>query len=148
MALIVAASGLVWMPTAVALPGVAGAEGEQTEQSLRFRLTLSTEAEQAIADLGLETPITGRAYVIVSRTDEREPRLQTSLTGVPLWGVDVSGLSGGESVMLDSNDIAVFGYPLEQISEIPDGSYFVQAFLNIYTTFERSDGHVLRMHLN
>ena len=119
------------MPTAVALPGVAGAEGEQTEQSLRFRLTLSTEAEQAIADLGLETPITGRAYVIVSRTDEREPRLQTSLTGVPLWGVDVSGLSGGDSVMLDSNDIAVFGYPLEQISEIPDGSYFVQAFLNI-----------------
>ena len=85
MALIVAASGLVSIPTAVALPGVAGAEGEQTEQSLRFRLTLSTEAEQAIADLGLETPITGRAYVIVSRTDEREPRLQTSLTGVPLW---------------------------------------------------------------
>ena len=93
MALIVAASALVWMPTAVAVPGVAGVEGEQTEsgQSLRFRLTLSTEAEQAIADLGLETPITGRAYVIVSRTDEREPRLQTSLTGVPLWGVDVSG---------------------------------------------------------
>ena len=63
-------------------------------------------------------------------------------------GVDVSGLGGGDSVMLDSNDTAVFGYPLEQISEIPDGSYFVQAFLNIYTTFERSDGHVLRMHLN
>ena len=150
MALIVAASALVWMSTAVALPGVAGAEGKQTEsgQSLRFRLTLSTEAEQAIADLGLETPITGRAYVIVSRTDEREPRLQTSLTGVPLWGVDVSGLGGGDSMMLDSNDTAVFGYPLEQISEIPDGSYFVQAFLNVYTTFERSDSHVLRMHLN
>ena len=80
------------------MPGVAGAEGKQTEsgQSLRFRLTLSTEAEQAIADLGLETPITGRAYVIVSRTEEREPRLQTSLTGVPLWGVDVSGLGGGD----------------------------------------------------
>ncbi|MCH7823734.1 MAG: enterochelin esterase-like enzyme [Acidobacteria bacterium] len=142
------------MPTAVAVAGaipsavVTEHEQDESRQSLRFRLTLSAKAEQAIADLGLETPVTGRVYVVLSRTDEREPRLQTGLTGIPLWGVDVSGFTAGDSVMIDSDDDAVIGYPLEQISAIPDGSYFVQAFLNVYTTFERSDGHVLQMHLN
>lgn len=142
----------------IAIPGSLRARGDdapaieleqdQLRPSLRFRLTLSAEAERAIADLGLETPVTGRVYVIVSRTDQREPRLQTGLTGVPLWGVDVRGFTAGESVVIDSNAATAFGYPLEQISELPDGSYFVQAFLNVYTTFERSDGQVLEMHLN
>ncbi len=118
------------------------------QQSLRFRINLSAEAEQAIADLGLETPVNGRAYVIISRTDGREPRQQTGLTGVPLWGMDVSGFAAGDSVVIDSTDDAVIGYPFDTFGEVPDGTYYVQAFLNVYTTFERADGHVVQMHLN
>jgi len=118
------------------------------QQSLRFRVTLTSEAERALADLGLETPVNGRVYVILSRTDAREPRQQTGLTGVPLWGMDVNGLAAGDSVVIDSTDDAVIGYPFDTFAEVPDGSYFVQAFLNVYTTFERADGHVVQMHLN
>jgi len=125
-----------------------GAAAAPAQQSLRFRITLSPNAARTIADLGLETPVTGRAYVIISRNDQRQPRQQAGLNGVPLWGMDVSDLGPGDSVIIDSNDAAVIGYPLDSFSEVPDGSYFVQAFLNIYTTFERSDGHVLQMHLN
>jgi len=124
------------------------ASGAASQQSLRFRITLSPEAERAIADLGLETPVNGRAYVIISSNDQREPRQQAGLTGVPLWGMDVSDLGPGDAVIIDSNDDAVIGYPLDSFSDVPDGSYSVQAFLNVYTAFERSDGHVLQMHLN
>jgi hypothetical protein len=119
-----------------------------TQQSMRFRVTLSPEAAAGIAELGLETPVTGRVYIILSRTNDREPRQQTGLTGVPLWGMDVSGLTAGDAVVVDSTAAAVIGYPLDTFAEVPDGSYYVQAFLNVYTTFERADGHVLQMHLN
>ncbi len=152
-----AGSTFVALATLLAVPLVAGTSPSAApantlpsaaQESLRFRITLTPAAEQGIADLGLETPVTGRVYVIISSSDQREPRLQTGLTGVPLWGMDVRGLAGGGSVLLDSTDEAVIGYPLETFAEVPDGSYFVQAFLNVYTTFERADGHVVHMHLN
>jgi hypothetical protein len=37
---------------------------------------------------------------------------------------------------------------LGSTTELPPGEYNVQAFLNVYTTFERSDGHTVEMHLN
>ena len=136
--------------------GVASVLGAQSTTELqwdqhRFRVTLSPDAAAGIEALGLEVPVTGRVYVILSRSDEREPRLQTSLTGVPLWGMDVSGFGAGDSVILDPNDDAVIGYPFDvfpDLSEIGTGEYFYQAFLNVYSTFERADGHVLQMHLN
>jgi len=147
---LVAVSGAVFAAAPTPDPTDAAAEGnaEATQQAMRFRITLSAEAVAAIADLGLETPVSGRAYVILSRSDQRQPRLQTSLTGVPLWGMDVSNLAAGDSIVIDSADDAVVGYPFETFAEIPDGSYYVQAFLNVYTTFERADGHVVQMHLN
>lgn len=159
----------VWLPSVFAMAAIGGlafataasasrgggsptsagmAKPAPAQQSMRFRVTLTPAAAGAIADLGLETPVNGRVYVIISRTDQREPRQQTGLTGVPLWGMDVSGLAAGDSVLIDSTDEAVFGYPFDTFAEIPNGSYFVQAFLNVYTTFERSDGHVVQIHLN
>src|SRR4030067_1123146 len=40
------------------------------------------------------------------------------------------------------------GFPLDSIKEIPAGEYIVQAVLNVYTTFHRSDGHVVKMHMD
>lgn len=143
----------LWAAASVALLCVAAVATTtatpSSQQSMRFRVTLSPEAERGIAELGLETPVTGRAYVMLSRTAEpREPRLQTGLTGVPLWGMDVWDLGAGDSVIIDANDETVIGYPLDSFGEVPDGTYFVQAFLNVYTTFERADGHTVHMHLN
>ncbi len=115
---------------------------------LSFRLTLSPDAEATIADLGLETPIHGRVYVVVTRNDNREPRLQTGVTGVPFWGKDVTGFTPGTVVELSADDADVLGYPLASLADLPPDTYHVQALLNVYTTFERADGHTLRMHLN
>ncbi len=43
---------------------------------------------------------------------------------------------------------SVRGYPLERLTDLPPGDYVVQAFLNVYTTFERADGHIIEAHLN
>ena len=87
--------------------------------------------------------VTGRMFVIIAKTDRREPRFQVGRTGTPFWGVDVEGLKAGEQAVIDANEI---GSPLESISEIPPGDYFVQAVFSKYTRFARADGHVVWMH--
>ncbi len=112
------------------------------------RISLDPAAADAIADLGLEVPIVGRAFLIVSRDAEEEPRLGTGVTGNPLWGVDVRDFAAGDVATLVGGGDTVRGYPFESPAELPPGDYFVQAFLNVYTTFHRADGHVIEAHLN
>jgi len=88
-------------------------------------------------------PVTGRMFVIISRTDAREPRFQIGRYGVPFYGVDVENLKPNAPVTIDDK---VLGSPVENLGDIPPGEYFVQSMFSIYTRFERSDGHVLWMH--
>lgn len=115
---------------------------------LEFRVHLTAQAAEGIADLGLEVPVNGRVFVIVSRDGDIEPREQIDVTGVPFWGKDVVEYAAGDRVSLEDRDDAVLGFPLESLAELPPGDYYVQAFLNVYTTFHRADGHIVQMHLN
>lgn len=120
----------------------------EPEPSSEVRITLSAAAAEGIAALGLEVPVSGRAYFIVSRSAEEEPRLGTGVTGNPLWAVDVEGYAAGDVVVIRGNDETVSGYPFARFEELPPGEYVAQAFLNVYTTFRRADGHVIKAHLN
>ena len=113
-----------------------------------FIIQFAEPAAAEVAALGLEIPVTGRAYVILTRDDEREPRHQLGRTGVPFWGMEVRGLTGGDEVLLVPGAEGVRGFPFQDFSSIPPGEYTAQAFLNVFTTFHRSDGHVLEMHMN
>ena len=88
-------------------------------------------------------PMTGRIYVMISRTNEREPRLQIGRTGVPFFGRDVERLAPGQAGVIDDSDL---GTPVESLKDIPPGEYYVQAFVNVYSEFRRADGHVVWMH--
>lgn len=102
----------------------------------RFEITVPAAAHAE--------PITGRVYVMISRTNETEPRLQISQTGgTPFFGRDVESLAPGETVVIDATDL---GSPVAWLAEIPSGDYFVQAFVNVYSEFHRADGHVVWMH--
>jgi len=102
---------------------------------IRFDLTLS-------ASLSAE-PITGRLFVIITKSGASEPRMQ--LFDVPLFGVDVFSLCAGVPVIIDANTP---GYPISTLAEIPVGDYYVQALLNVYTEFHRSDGHTVWAHMD
>ncbi|HTS25798.1 MAG TPA: alpha/beta hydrolase-fold protein [Bryobacteraceae bacterium] len=88
-------------------------------------------------------PITGRVFIMISRSNDREPRLQISRIGVPFFGRDIERLLPGQSAVIDATDL---GTPVESLREIPPGTYYVQAFINVYSEFRRSDGNVLWMH--
>jgi len=71
-----------------------------------------------------DTPITGRAFVMVTRSVDKvpEPRLQIGRTGVPFFGRDVERLQPEKIVSIDGSDL---GTPLDSIADIPAGDYYV-----------------------
>jgi hypothetical protein len=93
----------------------------------------------------------GRVYVIVSRRADVEPRLQgppgMDPGAAPIWGIDVDAVHAGTRIELRRGDPRIYGFPLASLQDLPDGQYFVQAFMNVYETFSRSDGSVVKLHM-
>ena len=89
-------------------------------------------------------PVTGRVYVMISRREDPEPRLQIGqVDGIPFFGRDIERLAPGQPAVIDTSDL---GSPVPSLTEIPAGNYYIQAFVNVYSEFLRADGHVVWMH--
>ena len=106
---------------------------------VRFEVNVPADVEPA--------PVDGRVLLLISSREQPEPRFQRlrSLDTPQIFGVDVDGLAPGEAAVIDTG---TRGFPLESAAEIPPGEYFVQAVLNVYTTFERADGHTIKAHMD
>ncbi len=128
---VVAALTLLFPLTLGSIPAAARAQ--------RATITLDRSAASA--------PVTGRVFLFLSRTNDREPRLQAGSYGgsVPFFGVDVSALAPGQAATIDT---ATLGFPLESLRDLPPGDYYAQALLNVYTEFHRADGHVIWAHMD
>jgi len=120
--------------------------GQQArDRGLRFEIVVPSSAQTA--------PVTGRAYVLLTRDRESKARAQRSFghqpvsgrTGEPFFGVDFDRVPSGGVIVI--NDSAK-GYPVAKLSDLPPGDYFAQAVLNIYTEFHRADGHVIWAHMD
>ncbi|HXT71173.1 MAG TPA: alpha/beta hydrolase-fold protein [Vicinamibacterales bacterium] len=138
-----------------------------TRQSLAVRLSLGLLAAGILAPLGVLAtsqtasgprfevsftagvhggPVTGRIYVAMSRSNDRQsPIQQASPTGAPLFGVAIEGLSPGQTAVVDGS---AFGHPLRTLRDLPAGDYWVQPFVNVYTRFPRADGHTVWLHMD
>ncbi|MFO8173821.1 MAG: hypothetical protein R6T96_06015 [Longimicrobiales bacterium] len=118
--------------------GMLGAcRGGDSPEGLRFEVSFSEELASEAQD--------GRLILILANNDETEPRLQYRIydPGTQLgFGMDVEGLHPGESAMVDAS---TFGFPIRSLRDVPPGEYFVQAVLNRYETFNRSDGHTVNL---
>jgi hypothetical protein len=90
------------------------------------------------------TPLDGRLLLLVSTDSTVEPRFQVGDgPGTQLvLGMDVEGWAPATDAIVDS---AAFGYPVRSLARLPAGRYWVQALLNRYETFRRSDGHVVKL---
>ncbi len=106
---------------------------------LKFEISLSPDLETG--------PLDGRVILLIPTAEEPEPRFQSLRSPNPpqIFGGNVGGIRPGESTMLDGGSR---GYPLESLSGIPAGDYFVQAVFNVYTTFHRADGHTIQAHMD
>lgn len=86
--------------------------------------------------------MTGRIFLFISKDGATEPRLQSPLI---LLAADMRGTRPGEPVIVDG---ATLGFPAHSLHAVPPGDYYVQAVLNVYTEFHRSDGHVVWAHMD
>ena len=98
------------------------------------------------SDLGGES-LDGRLLLMIARSGEKEPRFQISSdpSGQQIFGLDVENWKAGEKIVFDND---VFGFPLASLADVPPGEYVVQALLNRYETFSRSDGHVVKLPMD
>ncbi len=110
----------------------------QTDRSL-FTVTL----DPAVAS----QPLDGRLLLMLSTSDESEPRFQISdrFNSQQIYGIDVEGWNPGDTRSFDAE---VFGFPNRSLAELPAGQYHVQALLHLYETFHRSDGHTVKMPMD
>jgi len=110
--------------------------GADLPSALRFSVELPAEAA--------EGPLDGRLVLMLSRDASAEPRFQISDgPGTQIaFGMDVEGWVPGTPVVVDRS---AFGYPFRSLDDVPPGEYRVQALLNRYQTYERADGHTVKL---
>ena len=120
----------------IALALVMLAPAAALAQGPRFTVTFPSARSTA--------PIDGRVLVYISPDTTAEPRFQVNdaVTTGQVTGVDVDGWRPGAPTVVDAS---AFGYPLASLRELKPGRYRVQAMVNRYETFRRSDGHTVKL---
>jgi hypothetical protein len=104
-----------------------------------FEVTLPSELAKQ--------PLDGRLLLMLSKNPTGEPRFQISdgQETQQILGVDVNEWKPGTTVKVGVNAV---GYPLETVNKIKSGRYSVQALLHVYETFNRKDGHVVKLPMD
>jgi len=104
-----------------------------------FRVNIAPALQQSSLD--------GRLLLLLSNNPKGEPRSQISDDpGTQMvFGLDVDNWQAGSSRLVDMH---AFGYPVERLSEVPAGDYYVQALLHKYETFHLANGHIVRLPMD
>ena len=89
-------------------------------------------------------PLDGRVLLLLSNDSGDEPRMQVDDTpkSQMVFGVTVDGWRPDEPLTI-GNDAK--GYPRASLKDVPPGEYTIQAVLNVYETFHRSDGRTVKL---
>jgi len=111
------------------------------DQPAALRFAVSYEAQEEAK------PLDGRILLLLSTDPSREPRFQIRDADATqqVFGIDVEGVAAGQEVIVDAS---AFGYPARSLAEIPAGEYWVQGLFHLYETFQRSDGHVVKLPMD
>ncbi len=90
-------------------------------------------------------PITGRFYVILTQKAKPPPRIAVLSPefSPPFFGLDAANVAPGQDVTIDA---ATPGYPVKSIADLPAGDYYVEGLANVYTRYQRADGHAIWAH--
>ena len=94
----------------------------QESATLRFEVTLGSDL--------ISSPQDGRLFVILGRTSGQEPRTsigQTGFDAAPVFAHDLKAFAPGATGVIDQSAAA---FPIESLSRLPAGDYFVQALFD------------------
>ena len=100
-----------------------------------------------ISDSLLEYPMDGRMLLMFSKDSTDEPRFQISekINSQQIFGINVEGLQKGSNLTFEDG---IFGYPVDDLSKLESGEYYVQALFHVYETFELSTGHTVKLPMD
>ena len=114
-----------------------------------FSITISAQSKFAVSfpEQHSKTPLDGRLLLLISTDGSQEPRFQINdgLSTQQVFGLNVDGLKPGQKAIIDAS---AFGYPRQNLRDIPTGTYYVQALLHKYETFHRKDGHTVKLPMD
>ncbi|MEK6687698.1 MAG: hypothetical protein AABZ01_04465, partial [Gemmatimonadota bacterium] len=118
--------------------GLIAAAAPQFESAVVPRFVVTYGAERS------PMPLDGRLLLMISSDTAGEPRFQVSDAGTTqlIFGIDVDAWAPGAEAAFDES---VIGYPIDRLGDLPPGRYRVQALLNRYQTYHRSDGHIVKL---
>ena len=104
-----------------------------------FRIQISPQLKESVLD--------GRLLLLISSNNSKEPRFQISdATNTQMvFGKDIENWQT-ETSQLMSED--AFGYPVERISNITAGDYYVQALMHKYEIFKLKTGHTVKLPMD
>jgi hypothetical protein len=119
---------------ALGLAAFAASASAAHHAPVRFEVSFGAAVRASAVD--------GRVYVLLSRDATKEPRFQIfeGIASQQIFGVDVLALAPGQPAVIGASTL---GYPAKSLADIPPGDYQVQAVLNVYETYRRSDGHTV-----
>lgn len=108
-------------------------------KSPKITISIAEELSENLQD--------GRLLLLFHHDEGTEPRFAVSddVHSAQVIGMDFENHQIGESFEFD---ISGFGYPIENYKDIPSGEYWVQAYVVKYETFNRSDGHTIKMPMD
>ncbi len=113
--------------------------GEGARPGFEFNVSIASDLHDAELD--------GRLLLLISKNGETEPRFQAraGVKAIQIFGQNVDGLSNGQSISMGSQ---AFGYPVQNLNDLPAGDYYVQAVLHKYETFNLSSGHTVKLPMD
>ena len=94
-----------------------------------------------------EGPFDGRLLVLISKDDSKEPRFQindTNDSGIVV-GKNVNQWESGQIEIFNSSTEA---YPIENLADLETGTYYIQALLHKYETFNLANGHQVKLPMD
>lgn len=120
----------------VFLIGMQCSPSGDTKSPLKFSVSFTKEMSDQAQD--------GRLLLLLSANDKAEPRFQINdgLETQLVFGVDVDAMKPGQDIIIDES---AFGFPIQSLKSIPSGTYFVQALINRYETFNLKTGHTVKL---
>ncbi|MEM6684439.1 MAG: alpha/beta hydrolase-fold protein [Bacteroidota bacterium] len=107
--------------------------------SINIELPFPTEHYKEVLD--------GRLILLISENTDTEPRFQLRDDSKTCqgFGMDITDWKPSEAQQFDAS---TFGYPIQNFADLPSGEFYVQAVFHKYETFNRADGHIVKLPMD
>lgn len=130
-------SGIVSM---VMLCSLLAACHTAVENSEEISPTFSIRFDPELAEVGQD----GRLLLMLATHQDDEPRflINNSADTQLIFGLNVENWQAGTPIVVDDS---ARGFPLDDLTQVPAGTYYVQVLLNRYKNFTLANGKVVSL---